>query len=322
MLRNLKRRYCCVYLRSPLCTRFKAYCYHVIKSNDHHKWSFITQIFISLETSTSTRVQPRLRDEKKISESGKQKVSTDSTMDTAKAGSSDDVYEFKSVKESDNSPDAKSGDNSEVDNDSTDPAAPVSTQSEESTKRNFSEISEAQDESNNDDESRRKKRKEEGVKETKGTAAQRTSGQAKTQSSKQGSGAQGKSSLSCNKSSTSSGDKKSPCSSPKPTSVSDGDEEGKTDLKVPPLKIVIPQTTSSEQESGQTRNGKGSSQRAHQALPYVVPSSNSESNDKELVSGTASPTENIAKSEEKRDSSVAAGDEQVGIFHTMYYFCF
>lgn len=83
---------------------------------------------------------------------------------------------------------------------------------------------------------------------------------------------------------------------------------------MPPLKIVIPQT-STEQESGQTRNGKGNSQRTHQALPYVVPSSNnSESNDKELTSGTASPTENIVKSDEKRDNAGTAGDEQVGYY--------
>lgn len=234
-------------------------------------------------------------------------------MDTSKTGNSDDVYEFKSVKETDNSPDAKSGDNSEVVNDNTDQVTAVNTQSEENAKRTFSEISETQDEGNNDDESRRKKRKEEGNKETKGTAAQRSSGQAKSQSSKQSSGTQGKSGTSCSKSNTNSTEKKSPCSSPKPTSASDGDEEGKTDLKVPPLKIVIPQTTSSEQESGQARNGKGSSQRTHQALPYVVASSNSETNDKELASGTASPTENLMKSEEKRDGSNTAGDEQVGI---------
>lgn len=111
---------------------------------------------------------------------------------------------------------------------------------------------------------------------------------------------------------TDSADRKSPCSSPKPTVTSDVDEEGKVDLKVPPLKIVIPQTTSSEQESGQTRNGKSSSQRSHQALPYVVASSNSnDSNDKETTPGTASPTENVVKSEEKRDTSTTAGDEQV-----------
>lgn len=81
---------------------------------------------------------------------------------------------------------------------------------------------------------------------------------------------------------------------------------------MPPLKIVIPQTTNNEQESGQTRNGKSNSQRSHPALPYVVASSNSnDSNDKETTPGTASPTENVVKSEEKRDTSTTVGDEQV-----------
>lgn len=154
------------------------------------------------ETSTSTRVQPRLRDEKKISESGKQnKTSTDTSMDTTKVGNPDDVYEFKSVKETDNSPDAKGGDNLEVDNDGTESGVGINLQPDESNKRNFSEMSEAQGDSVNDEESRRKKRKEEGNKETKGTATQRTSGQTKNQGGKQGTGTQGKSGLSCSKSS-------------------------------------------------------------------------------------------------------------------------
>lgn len=80
---------------------------------------------------------------------------------------------------------------------------------------------------------------------------------------------------------------------------------------MPPLKIVIPQTTSGEQESGPSRNGKSSSQRSHPALPYVVPSSNSnDSNEKEATSGTASPTDTSGKGEEKRESSSGVGDEQ------------
>jgi hypothetical protein len=60
-------------------------------------------------------------------------------------------------------------------------------------------------------------------------------------------------------------------------SESDGDD-GKKDAisgsgpKVPPLKIVIPQQSSVEQEQG-ARNGKNGNGR-HQALPYVVTSSN------------------------------------------------
>lgn len=153
-----------------------------------------------------------MRDDKKISESAKQKTSTtttaDSNMDATKASGPEDVYEFKTVKESDTSPDSKSVENLEVDNEVTDttPAATATapgSQTEETTKRNFSEISESQDEGNNDDETRRKKRKEEGNKETKGTVAQRTSGQAKNQGGKQGSGTQAKTGISCSKSSKS-----------------------------------------------------------------------------------------------------------------------
>ncbi|XP_021932382.1 flocculation protein FLO11-like isoform X2 [Zootermopsis nevadensis] len=88
--------------------------------------------------------------------------------------------------------------------------------------------------------------------------------------------------------------------------------------KVPPLKIVIPQQSASmEQEQG-NRNGKNGTTRHHQALPYVVPSSNSADSvpDKE-ASGTAgsastsvsgqSPSElgsnnNSVKNDEKKDS--------------------
>jgi len=88
--------------------------------------------------------------------------------------------------------------------------------------------------------------------------------------------------------------------------------------KVPPLKIVIPQQSASmEQEQG-NRNGKNGTARHHQALPYVVASSNSADSvpDKE-ASGTAgcastsgngsSPLElgsnsNLVKNDEKKDS--------------------
>lgn len=75
--------------------------------------------------------------------------------------------------------------------------------------------------------------------------------------------------------------------------------------KVPPLKIVIPQSTASEQEQG-NRNGKNIANRSHQ-LPYVVASSNSndstEKDQNQSISGTTSPTEgNIStKGEDKKD---------------------
>lgn len=130
-----------------------------------------------------------MRDEKKVTESAKQK---DTNMEAAKTGSPEDVYEFKSVKESDSSPDAKSGDNSEVGAEGADTAAAAASQTEEGAKRNFSEVSDGQEEGSNDEESRRKKRKEEGCKEAKGAVAQRVSGQAKSQGGKQVAGTQGK----------------------------------------------------------------------------------------------------------------------------------
>lgn len=80
-------------------------------------------------------------------------------------------------------------------------------------------------------------------------------------------------------------DRKSPCASPKPaTKTTDSDAETEADSKsesfgssgpkVPPLKIVIPQqTTTGDQDTG-SRNGKNTSARSHAALPYVVASSN------------------------------------------------
>ncbi|XP_012255639.2 ankyrin repeat domain-containing protein 11 isoform X1 [Athalia rosae] len=88
--------------------------------------------------------------------------------------------------------------------------------------------------------------------------------------------------------------------------------------KVPPLKIVIPQSTVSEQEQG-NRNGKNTSNRNHQ-LPYVVASSNSnDSTDKDqnqTASGTTSPTEGApSKSEEKKDFSGALHSEERSTHH-------
>lgn len=158
--------------------------------------SFVT------ETSASTRLQPRLRDEKKVTEASKQKSTTasDDTMDTTKTGSPEDVYEFKSVKESDSSPDHKSMDTTDMETENTDPLSIPTSQAEDSSKRNFSEISDPLEESGNDDESRRKKRKEEGgAKDSKAAPAQRNSGQNKGQGNKQGSAAQTKANLASTK---------------------------------------------------------------------------------------------------------------------------
>lgn len=233
-------------------------------------------------------------------------------MDNSK-GNADDVYEFKSVKESDSSLDHKSTDPLDTENEDVDPLNVQAPQSEEGNKRNFSDMADPLEEAGNDDESRRKKRKDESGKDTKVATQQRSTGQGKAQTGKLSSGVQGKSvSLGATKGSL---DKKSPCTSPKPGNISEGEvEDGKSDLKVPPLKIVIPQSSAGEQESGQSRNGKSSSQRS-QALPYVVPSSNSSDNsEKDNSGGSTSPTESVGKAEDKKDMSGNSGDDQVSIF--------
>ncbi|XP_058801368.1 uncharacterized protein LOC131670062 isoform X2 [Phymastichus coffea] len=92
--------------------------------------------------------------------------------------------------------------------------------------------------------------------------------------------------------------------------------------KVPPLKIVIPQSTTSEQEQG-NRNGKSTSNRSHQ-LPYVVASSNSnDSMDKDpgttgATSGTTSPLDNSSaanKGDEKKDFSGALDNDSRSTHH-------
>lgn len=218
-----------------------------------------------------------------------------------------------------------------------------------SSKRAFeSDNTEEQDEEN-----RRKKRKDsEPVKENlKGTTTGRQStgrnstntGEKCTKSGKQGSGATlNKNNQNATSIST---DRKSPsassmASSPKPSNPSSSTTNSKTTTpappesdgeddrskgsdsnsapKVPPLKIVIPQSTTSEQEQG-NRNGKSTSNRSHQ-LPYVVASSNSnDSTDKEQnqsTSGTTSPTESgNTKNEDKKDFSGALHGEERSTHH-------
>lgn len=107
-----------------------------------------------------------------------------------------------------------------------------------------------------------------------------------------------------------------------PESDSEDGERSKSDSapKVPPLKIVIPQSTTSEQEQG-NRNGKNTSNRSHQ-LPYVVASSNSndstEKDQGQSASGTTSPTESGATSskvEDKKDFSGALHGEERSTHH-------
>ncbi|XP_017881141.1 ankyrin repeat domain-containing protein 12 isoform X2 [Ceratina calcarata] len=224
------------------------------------------------------------------------------------------------------------------------------TSASPSSKRSFeSDNAEEQDE-----EIRRKKRKDsEPVKDNlKSNATGRQgagrnavgTGEKCTKSGKQSSGTN--SSKSNQNAALNNPDRKSPsassmASSPKPSNPSSSTTNSKTNTpappesdgeddrskgsdsssapKVPPLKIVIPQSTTSEQEQG-NRNGKSISNRSHQ-LPYVVASSNSnDSTDKEQNqsnSGTNSPTESgsSTKNEDKKDFSGALHGEERSTHH-------
>ncbi|XP_076263069.1 uncharacterized protein LOC143198034 isoform X3 [Rhynchophorus ferrugineus] len=278
--------------------------------------------------TTSSRAQPRSRDDKKVtngSSSDKQKsgssASSSADMDSGKSGANtDDVYEFKSVKESDSASD-KNMEGGESEIDPVDPLSiPTNSGGEEPGKRSYADF-ESNEENEKDEENKRKKRKEDGGKEG-GKTNQRGTGQGKGQSSKQSSGNAGKSAGSGSKSSGSgSTDKKSPVGSPKPNAANSSSDaevdasssasDGKTtDLKVPPLKIVIPQSSASEQDASTSRNGKNNSQRVHQALPYVVASSN-DSTDKDGASSNSNPENaSTSKDSEKKDSSSAQNDDQ------------
>ncbi|CAH1123395.1 unnamed protein product [Ceutorhynchus assimilis] len=273
-----------------------------------------TNLPIPETSSSTTRVPLRSRDEKKISattSTDKQKT-TSEAMDTKSA---DDVYEFKSVKDADSASE-KNPESADPETEPTDPLSVPNTNpttDETSNKRNYSEFEGGNEDSEKDEENKKKKRKEDGGKDT-GKATLKN----KNQNAKQSAGKNAASATA--KSSASIAEKKTPDGSPKPTSNSSDAEndgssnsgDGKTDLKVPPLKIVIPQSSVAEQEPGTSRNGKNNSQRAHQALPYVVASSNSSdsSGDKEVATGGTNSPEASANSKEV-DKKEAPADEQV-----------
>ncbi|XP_035719609.1 ankyrin repeat domain-containing protein 12-like isoform X2 [Vespa mandarinia] len=228
---------------------------------------------------------------------------------------------------------------------------PSSISSSPSTKRAF----EGDNADDQDEENRRKKRKDtenvkDGVKSTP-TGRQSTgrnatnAGDKCTKSGKQSSNAV--SSKNNQNAASNAADRKSPstasmASSPKPSNTpvgsttntktatpvlpeSDGEDDRSKSSdsgsapKVPPLKIVIPQSTTSEQEQG-NRNGKNTSNRSHQ-LPYVVASSNSnDSTDKDQnqsASGTTSPTENGSgtKVDDKKDFTGTLHSEERSTHH-------
>ncbi|KAL1517982.1 hypothetical protein ABEB36_001673 [Hypothenemus hampei] len=243
-------------------------------------------------------------------------------MECKSGATAEDIYEFKSAKESDSvSEKNATPESAETETDATESLnVPTTTSSgttndESSNKRSHGDV-EGNEDSEKEEENKKKKKKEDGGNAKETTVTKTTQrGQNKSQMNKQAtSGAQRHTSSSSSKTSGSTVEKKSPENSPKPTTAtttttsnnasSDAEDassnsgDGKSDLKVPPLKIVIPQSSTNEQETGTSRNGKNNSQRTHQALPYVVASSNSnDSSDKETTTGANSP-ENAGNAKE------------------------
>lgn len=242
------------------------------------------------ESTTQSRQPPRNRDDKKADMSKTKANSTEESSDNKS-----DSYDFKNSK--DNSEQKTTSSETESTNESSTAAA---SNSEENSKRNFSEINESNEENATEEEARKKKRKDENTKEK---TTPRNANQNKAQCNKQTAGGGSKNS-NLNVAKAANVDKKSPCPSPKVSS--DVEDETKSDLKVPPLKIVIPQTTNSEQDSTASRSSKNNSQRS-QALPYVVPSNSSENSEKD--SGTATE-DNNSKNEEKKDNNETNASEQ------------
>lgn len=186
-------------------------------------------------------------------------------------------------------------------------------------KRSYSDI-----EVDGDDEVKRKKRKdgEAAGKEANKSAPNRPQSQRQEKNSKFH-GAAAKNSNLANKN-VATVDRKSPCASPKPVATkadSDvemddkslgGDSFNAAGPKVPPLKIVIPQQTTSQDPDLGTRNGKNISTRNSAALPYVVASSSNsnDSADKESVSSRCtSPSDSTKGADEKKLNTSALTNE-------------
>lgn len=227
----------------------------------------------------------------------------------------EDVYEFKTTpKDSSSSSGDDKSDNGKSDKSSDEKG------DEHGSKRPYSDVE------GDDDDSRRKKRKEgESTSKESGktSSSSRSSSQRQDKSGK-AAGASTKNPALTNKA-VAALERKSPSGSPKPAqtkstdSDAENDDKGSSDgfgtagPKVPPLKIVIPQqSTSTDQETG-TRNGKNTSARSHAALPYVVASSSNsnDSADKESVSSRCtSPSDSTKSVDEKKTSTTMTNDEQ------------
>ncbi|XP_037905597.1 ankyrin repeat domain-containing protein 11 isoform X2 [Hermetia illucens] len=193
------------------------------------------------------------------------------------------------------------------------------------SKRPYSEVENVNEDNTEQEDNKRKKRKDsENVKEPSGKtgSGNRNAPQRQDKGSKSA-GSSAKSLGGIAAKVNTSLERKSPCASPKPANKqTDSDAEtdenkssdnfGNGGPKVPPLKIVIPQQSSSGDMETGSRNGKNNSNRSHAALPYVVASSSNSNDsltaDKESASSRcASPAESTGKGS---SSNISATSEE------------
>lgn len=269
-----------------------------------------------------------------------------------KSSNKEDVYEFKSSKEAtpvrgnSTSPDVDKTNTENKNEKSGEGFTGTESESAPPVKRNISEVT---DNDENEDDSKKKKRKEGDNKEVGNSKSVTTAGRLAAvrnvnnnadKTGKVGGHVNNKNSTVASKtaltgaSSSVSSDRKSP-SSPKGTpaaantqtppassskseseedKLSTDGEKADPGLKVPPLKIVIPQQTAAEPEPG-TRNGKNSTSRHHTALPYVVSSNSNDSEKDGQRSRSVSPTDSFK--DEKKDPAIGmlSAEDQKGSLH-------
>ena len=267
--------------------------------------------------------------------------------------SGEDVYEFKSSKEAtpvrgasvSPEPSSKVADatSTSESKERDSKADPQNEPSHSTAKRGATEMADGDE---GDEESRRKKRKEtessskdNSRNPSQGRAANGRNGNSNTDKNKPAAGSKlsnnpvGKPNTNAEKNPELKSGTSSGSNSPKPTGslnvststaskVTENESEdaqggkGGSDTagpKVPPLKIVIPQQSATLEPEPGTRLGKNGTSRHHQALPYVVASSNSNDSvpDKEGGgSGSASPTDSI----DKKDSTLTE-DQRSALHH-------
>ncbi|CAO1361983.1 unnamed protein product [Diamesa serratosioi] len=270
--------------------------------------------------------------------------STNAALNTGNTSKEeDDVYEFISTpkhsscssgdENAEKSADEKSGTDSDVPIASL--AASATSSTNQQQKRTLSDPDNLEESSSTaDEDSKRKKRKdsESVTKEVKGSInSNRVVARVGQKPPGPASKTMGLISKGGNITSATA-DRKSPCESPKPTSKAtesdtETDDGSKGDaLKVPPLKIVIPQqngsngtgtttsnTTNSNNDTDANntiRASKNITARSNQSLPYIVAASSNSNDSTTDKEGRQSPSADSNKSSDDKKSAKTAAEER------------